>query len=278
MANLSSRKAFAAHSSKPKQPPPSPLKAYIKADSASQEIKAYVQFMEAWKTEIHIISNLSERLPDDAFKNLVALTKLFRETLPTISLACESLYRRHPKAYKEFADLVGLGVKFNAYGIIRQQKHKPYPDRYGLAIKSITDILSYPIPADREDTPLPPRHIDQGSYLEGVLSDSIKDISKILFLQMRVDGLNDQVDFLAECTARVLAKDTRFMKSAHNGMESAFLGVYNVMTDDEKSMLSKSRFTIGCKASQDIICELIRENLIVDTKGYEQYKRTRQFA
>jgi hypothetical protein len=277
MKNISSRASFAAHSGHPKRPEPSPLMQYIKKGSDCKEIRAYVQSMDAWKAEIPIISNLSKTLPDDTFENLWMFTTLFTAALPKLSSICEGLSRRHPKVYKEFADLLGLGVKFNAYGLIRQQRHEVATCRYVQATTSITDILSYPTPADRDDTRLPPRHIDEGSYLEGVLSDSLKDISQIIFLQMRIDGRNDQVDFLVERATHILAKDTRYMDAARDGMENAFYSVYHIMTDTEKAMVPKSRFTVGCPTSTDTVCKLMRDILIANTKGYEMNKRGRPF-
>lgn len=278
MKNMSSRASFAAHSSHPKRPEPSPLMEYIKTASSPKEIKAYVQSMDEWKAEIPVISNLSERLPDETFKNLWMFTTLFTAALPKLSSICEGLSRRHPKVYREFADLLGLGVRFNAYGLIRQQRYEPATGRYAQATTSVTDILSYPTPADRADTRLPPRYIDEGSYLEGVLSDSLKDISQIIFLQMRTDGRNDQVDFLVERATHILAKETRYMDSAREGMENAFYSVYHEMTDTEKSMVSKSRFTTGCPTSQDTVCKLMRDIILANTKGHEMYKYGRQLG
>ena len=278
MGNFSSRSAFEAHSGGHSKAAPSALTEFVRKSTTQPEIKAYVHSMDLWRAEIPAIRDMSKPLPEETFKHLWLFTNLFSAALPTLASMCEGLSRRHNKVYKELADLLALGTKFNTYGIIRKQKHELSSNRYVPATTLITNILSYPTPADREDTRLPPQYIDEGSYLERALSDAMKDVFQIIFLQMREDKRKDQVDFLIERATHILAAETRFMPAARQGMGNAFEAVYQQMTGAEQSMIHQSRFTVGCQTSRDTIYGLIREVQKIGIKDSYMCGRGRDFV
>lgn len=253
--------------STPKPPTVSPLDRYINTNSVGTIVKSFVETMRDWQsTLVDDVHALAKKLPDDVCSNLGLFTHCISHSLPNFSSLCEGVSRHNRHAYTELSELIGLGVRIHAYGIIRQRGDKVDMMRYGRALHVVSELLKCPEPRNA-DVPLPPLHVDEGTHLAHSLSDSMSDISLILFRQMRKDNLNDNVDFLLERTAHILAEGTRYTEDARRGMKNAFEGVYRQMTPQEKQAISNSRFYAMCESSRSTIYQMMRDVDLEDVRG-----------
>ena len=243
----------------------SPLRTYLALPHANPQLTLFYDAMKRWSwLQPPYTQLLADNLSYDTHTKLGEYSVFIRRAIPSVALACEALAARNKDAYLEYVMCLTKAFHLHNMGILRREKGELRLNRYDAGITLVTNLMTFPLPRKAEHVHLHPDYIAPNSPLERQMGSSLADIVWDIFQQMRVDGRNDQVDFLLGQTIRIADPESRHTQGAVSGITDAFVQVYRRMTPDEKISIYASRFYTQCETARTFFDKCIQEIEIND--------------